>query len=152
VKNDPVSVAIMGGWVGVLASMLFQSTLPIKHITSVDIDDLCRSTAVQMNKLEEMEGRFTAITADMTDISITADVIINTSCEHLTQNQYDAWLCAMPHDSFIVLQSNNYIIPEHIRTHNSVKEFKETSHINVIWEGELVLPLYTRYMLLGKKI
>jgi hypothetical protein len=49
-----------------------------------------------------------------------------------------------------VLQSNNYIIDEHIRPASSLQEFKEQSHINVIWEGELELPLYQRWMIIGK--
>jgi len=49
-----------------------------------------------------------------------------------------------------VLQSNNYIIDEHIRPASSLEDFKEQSHIDVLWAGELELPLYTRYMIIGK--
>jgi len=147
------SIEICAGWVGVLASMLFQSNIPITHIASYDIDPTCKPIAEEMNKLEEIAGRFRASVVDISQpMHMSADIIINTSCEHLTQEQYDSWLTYTPKDSLLVLQSNNYDIPEHVRTHNSVEEFKEASHINVIWEGELVLPLYTRYMLLGKKI
>lgn len=145
-----VTVDIHGGWVGVLASMLFQSNVPIKSIRSVDIDPSCESIATMMNKKEEMVGRFRAVTADMCAIRSDADVIINTSCEHITQEQYDLWLSGMPHNSLLVLQSNNYNIPEHIRIANSLDEFKQQSGINVLWSGELELPLYTRYMVIGK--
>jgi hypothetical protein len=87
----------------------------------------------------------------MCEIRSDADVIINTSCEHITQDQYDLWLSGMPHNSLIVLQSNNYNIPEHVRIASSLEEFKVQSGINVIWSGELVLPLYTRYMIIGKQ-
>ena len=79
VTDDPITVDIHGGWVGVLASLLFQSTIPIKHITSLDLDPLCKHVAVLMNKKEEIEGRFQAVTADMCRTTSTADVIINTS-------------------------------------------------------------------------
>lgn len=145
-----VTIDIHGGWVGVLASMLFQSTIPVKNIRSIDIDPTCEETANMMNKAEEMVGRFRAVTADMCNIRSDADVIINTSCEHITQDEYDLWLSGLPHNSLLVLQSNNYDIPEHIRWAKDLKEFEEQSHINVIWSGELKTQLYTRYMIIGK--
>jgi hypothetical protein len=104
-----------------------------------------------MNKGEEIAGKFRAVTADMCSIRSDADVVINTSCEHITQDQYEVWLSGMPHNSLLVLQSNNYDIPEHLRTANSLEEFKSQCGIRVIWAGELVLPLYTRYMIIGKQ-
>ena len=146
---SPVSIDIHGGWVGTLASMLFQSGMPIKNIRSVDIDPDCESIATTMNKIEEMDGKFRAVTSDMCVIRSDADIIINTSCEHITQEQYDLWLSGMPHNSTIVLQSNNYDIPEHVRTADSLDHFIEQSHLKVKWAGELKLPLYTRYMIIG---
>ena len=145
-----VTVDIHGGWVGVLASMIFQSDIPVTNIRSIDIDSSCESIAVNMNKLEEMVGKFRAVAADMCEIRSDADVIINTSCEHITQDQYDLWLSGMPYNSLLVLQSNNYKIPEHVRTAASLEEFKTQCGINVIWAGELELPLYTRFMVIGK--
>jgi hypothetical protein len=151
VSSKPVSIDIHGGWVGTLASMLFQSKFPIATIRSVDIDPSCESIATMMNKKEEMAGRFRAVTSDMCAIRSDADVIINTSCEHITQEKYDLWLSGMPHNSLVVLQSNNYNIPEHIRIANSLEEFKQQCDINMLWAGELELPLYTRYMIIGKQ-
>jgi hypothetical protein len=149
--NKFVSIDIHGGWVGVLASMLFQSDVPIINIRSIDVDPTCEPIAVNMNKIEEMSGRFRAITADMCEIRSDADVIINTSCEHITQDQFELWKSGMPHNSLLVLQSNNYNIPEHVRTAKDLEEFKQQCNIDVIWAGELVLPLYTRYMIIGKQ-
>jgi hypothetical protein len=147
--NKFVSIDIHGGWVGVLASMIFQSDIHVTHIRSVDIDPTCEPIAIMMNKKEEMVGKFRATTADMCDIRSDADIVINTSCEHITQDQYDLWLSGMPHNSLLVLQSNNYTIPEHVRTAQSLEEFKSQCNINVIWAGELELPLYTRWMIIG---
>jgi hypothetical protein len=149
--NKFVTIDIHGGWVGVLASMLFQSDVPVVNIRSIDIDPVCEPIAVNMNKIEEMVGKFSAITADMCAIRSDADVIINTSCEHITQEQYDLWLSGMPHNSLFVLQSNNYDIPEHVRIANSLDEFKKQCNIDAIWAGELELPLYKRFMIIGKK-
>jgi len=143
------SIDIHGGWNGVLASLLFQKVKDIKNIRSLDIDPACEEIASTMNKLEEMQGRFHAITADMCAVRSDADVIINTSCEHITQEQYDLWISGVPYNSLIVLQSNNYDIEEHVRIANSLEHFVEQSQLEVRWAGELKLPLYTRYMIIG---
>ena len=144
------SVDIHGGWVGTLASMLFQSNIPVTTIRSIDIDPTCEAVATMMNKKEEIEGRFRAITSDMCSIRSDADIIINTSCEHITQDQYDLWLSGHPHDSLLVLQSNNYNIPEHVRIAKDLKEFEEQCGITILWSGELDLPLYKRFMVIGR--
>lgn len=149
--NKFVSIDIHGGWVGVLASMLFQSDIYITNIRSVDLDPTCEPIATMMNKKEEIVGKFRAITADMCNIRSDADVIINTSCEHITQDQFDLWKTGMPHNSLLVLQSNNYDIPEHVRTAATLEEFKTQCNINVLWAGELELPLYKRFMIIGKQ-
>lgn len=152
IRDNPYDIDIHGGWVGTLASMIFQSPLPVKHIRSIDIDPSCESVATMMNKGEEIEGRFRAVTADMCTIRSDADIIINTSCEHITQDQYDEWISGHPHNSLLVLQSNNYDIPEHVRISNNLNEFKEQCGLGkILYEGELKLPQYTRYMIIGKK-
>ena len=146
----PVSIDIHGGWVGTLASMLFQSGIPIKNIRSVDIDPNCQATATMMNKQEEIIGKFCAVTANMCEIRSDADIIINTSCEHITQHQYELWLNKLPQESLIVLQSNDFDIPEHIRIAENIEKFKLQSKLSkVLYQGELDLPKYKRFMLIG---
>lgn len=149
--NSCPNVDIHGGWVGVLASMLFQSGMYIDHINSIDIDLKCEATANLMNQLEFQSGRFKAYTMDMCTFRSDADIIINTSCEHITQDDYDLWLTGMPHNSLLVLQSNNYDIPEHVRTAKDLEHFKEQCHLEkILYAGELILPLYKRFMIIGK--
>ena len=145
-----VTVDIHGGWVGVLASMLFQSDVPVLSIRSVDIDPSCEPIANNMNKMEEMVGKFRAVTADMCEIRGDADVVINTSCEHITQEQYNLWLSGMSRNALLVLQSNNYDIPEHVRIAKDLEDFKNQCCIEILWAGELELPLYKRFMIIGK--
>jgi len=149
--HDQVSIEIHGGWVGVLASMLFQSNISVNKICSIDIDPSCEAIATLMNKQEEIDGRFNAMTTDMCSLISFVDVVINTSCEHVTQAQYEQWLRNRNKDQLLVLQSNNYKIDEHVRTAESLAEFVEQSHIDVLWAGELELPLYTRWMIIGKQ-
>jgi hypothetical protein len=149
--NKPATVSIHGGWVGVLASMIFQSGLPVKYIESIDLDPTCESVATMMNKLEEQDGKFKAITADMCTVPLRSNIVINTSCEHITQEEYDLWLSGLPQNSLIVLQSNNYNIPEHVRWCKDFDEFKSQSNLKLLWGGELPTQLYTRYMIIGRK-
>lgn len=146
-------VAIYGGWNGVLASLLYNSEIGIIHITSVDIDPACEEIAKTMNKRHEMRGTFTAVTADMCKyVMEDAEIVINTSCEHITQEQYDRWLSLQPADALIVLQSNNFVdCHEHIRCPKDLEEFVEQSHLAVIKEDCLNLPKYDRYIIIGKK-
>lgn len=147
----PVTIDIFGGWNGVLASMLFHAPFPVKSIRSIDIDPACEETANTMNKIEHIKGTFRAVTADMCNLRSDADVCINTSCEHITQDQYEQWLTCLPHNSLLVLQSNNYNIYEHIRTADSIEQFIEQSNLDVYMSDTLKLPLYDRYMIIGKQ-
>lgn len=149
--GKPVTIDIFGGWNGVLASMLFHAPYPVKSIRSIDIDSKCEEIAHTMNKIEHTAGKFHAVTADMCNLRSDADIAINTSCEHITQEQYEQWLTCLPYNSLIVLQSNNYQIDEHIRIAHSLDEFIQQSELNILFFGELELPLYKRFMIIGRK-
>jgi hypothetical protein len=145
-------VVIHGGWYGVLASLLFNSNINVKKITSIDIDPDCEKIAFTMNKRYEIAGKFKAITADMCDYVYDANVVINTCCEHITQEQYDKWLNNVPDGALIVLQGNNYFDhPEHIRCSTNLNEFVNISNIKSLWASEMELPKYKRFMMIGKK-
>lgn len=152
VPVKPLNIVIYGGWNGVLASILFNSKISIQSITSVDIDPLCESTAYTINKRYEMQGKFSAITADMCDFKTDADLVINTSCEHITQEQYDQWLSNQPDDATFVLQSNNYFdLDEHIRCSIDLTDFTKMSKIKPFFRGTFPTSKYERYMIIGKK-
>ena len=99
-----------------------------------------------------MEGRFRAVTADMCQYSEPADVIINTSCEHITQLQYYEWLHNQNSDSLYVLQSNNYVdLDEHINCSEDLIHFEQKSKLRVLFSDRLELPKYDRYMIIGSQ-
>lgn len=145
-------VVIHGGWNGVLASLLFQSGISIRKIISTDIDPSCEETANTINKIEEMAGRFKAVTCDMAEYEydFQPDIVINTSCEHIDQHTYELWLSKIPTGSVTVLQSNNYFdLDEHIRCAHDIEDFKQQSKIISKSQHELELPKYKRFMLIG---
>ena len=149
--NESADITIYGGWVGVLASMLFQSDIPINKIESVDIDINCLDTALTMNKIEEMQGRFRSVCRPMETYPNFGlnPVAINTSAEHITQEAYRQWIELLLPNTLIVIQSNNYEIEEHCRIAHSLDEFRQQCGLKELWAGELKLPLYTRYMIIG---
>jgi phospholipid N-methyltransferase len=155
VNSNENNIVIHGGWNGVLSSLIFQSQIKVKNLISIDIDPDCEEIANTINKIEEMEGRFTAVTCDMSDYnySFYPDIVINTSCEHISQQTYEKWLSKIPDSSIIVLQSNNYFeLTEHIRCANDVNEFIDQSKINILNSYTLKLSKYDRFMIIGTKL
>jgi hypothetical protein len=154
VSMDINNVVIHGGWNGVLASLLFQSDIVVDKIVSIDIDPSCEETANTMNKIEEIAGRFKSVSCNMAeyDYEFYPDIVINTSCEHITQEVYETWLKKIPNNTLIVLQSNDYFeLSEHIRCAENLENFKDQSKINVCSAMTLELPKYNRFMLVGYK-
>lgn len=150
-----LNVVILGGWNGVLASMMYNSGLPIKNIVSVDIDESCKDTALMINKRQEIESRFTAVTADMCkyEYSDKTDIFINTSTEHLTPDQYYKWIKKIPYDKLVVLQNNNYRdLPEHVNCYDTADDFANHCGLyKILYVGALDLPLYDRFLVIGYK-
>jgi hypothetical protein len=146
-------VYLYGGWYAMTAFLLLsRGEFKMQKIRSIDIDPKCEEIANTMNKIELMKGNFHAVTADMCNLRSDADVAINTSCEHITQDQYEQWLTCLPQNSLLVLQSNNYKIHEHIRISEGLDDFVEQSQLSkVLYCDKLDLPLYDRYMIIGYK-
>jgi len=149
------NIVIFGGWNGVLSSLLFNSKLEINDIRSIDIDPSCEEVANMICKRQEMEGNFNAITCDMCtyEYEYVPDLVINTSTEHITQEQYNIWLDRVPQGTAVAIQNNNYVdIPDHIRCYNNIEEFEKTSGLSKVYTRDtLELPLYNRFLLIGRK-
>jgi hypothetical protein len=90
------------------------------------------------------------ITDDMYRHHYTEDVIINTSCEHIKDVR--EWISVIPLGRLVVLQSNNYLGGDgHVNCVQGREEFvKQTGLSKILYSGERVLPMYTRYMVIGK--
>jgi hypothetical protein len=77
------------------------------------------------------------------------DLIINTSAEHMDEE----WFYNIKQDSIIAIQSNNLLdIPEHVNCVTSIDAMKKKFKMSeILYEGELQLQGYKRFMLIGKK-
>ena len=164
-------VFLCAGWYSTLATMIFESDIKVDRIRSFDIDDSCYSIAETFNKpWVKDEWRFKATTQDIFDIDFnlhtytvkradgstcelteSPNTIINTSCEHI--ENFSDWYAKIPQGKLVVLQSNNfYEVEEHVNCVGTVEEFKNLAPMeNILYSGELELPKYKRFMLIGYK-
>ena len=168
------TVFLCAGWYATLATLLFENhRIRLDKIRSFDVDDSCWKIAEIFNKPWAMEDwKFKATTADIMDVQYNdwgwtfntkrkdgstaeltevANTIINTSCEHIAD--FDTWYNKIPEGKIVILQSNNYDeLPEHVNCSKTLKHFqKATPMKEVLFQGELYLDKYSRYMRIGIK-
>lgn len=135
------SVVVVGAWFGTLALML-KKKMPGLKVTSLDIDPRCEIFIKNMGEI--------ATTRDMYDYLYTEDVVVNTACEHIKDVRH--WLDLLYPSTLVLLQSNNFFeAPDHVNCVASKEEFEAQVKLKeVLYSGELVTPMYTRYMIIGK--
>jgi SAM-dependent methyltransferase len=156
VGSSPGRVLILGGWVGALSAVLLHDRrFDIERVTSIDIDPHCAPVAEALNATNFRTGRFAARTADMLSLDYAgddaADLVINTSCEHLPD--FERWFARVPKDQLVVLQSNDYFAcAEHVNSVADLATFRAQAPLSdVMFAGERKLRRYTRFMLIGRK-
>lgn len=168
---DLETVFLCAGWYGTLAVMLFESGIKIDKIRSFDIDSTTVDIAETFNKpWFTDQWRFKALVENIYNINYEThtwqywsnannrmsypitdvpNTIINTSCEHL--EDFIGWYNKIPYGKLIVIQANDYHeVEEHVNTYNTLEEFSATAPMTTtLYEGELKLPKYTRFMKIG---
>ena len=158
VDEKPGKILLLGGWYGVLASLLLDHPeFAQSRVTSLDIDPSCEAIARSVNRSFVDQNRFDAQTADMFlfDYAAWLDtgnaLIINTSCEHISD--FDAWLASVPAGTQLVLQSNDYYsCDEHVNCVDTLEDFQRQAPLSELrFSGGLKLKKYTRFMLIGRK-
>lgn len=144
-------ILLVGGWYGILPAMLFDdSRFELGRITSCDIDPHVEQVAKALNR--PFCARFEAMTADMYALDYVAqdaDLVINTSCEHIADLR--GWLALVPRGTWVLLQSNDYFSePTHISCVPDLDAFKAQAGLaEEIFAGALKTKNYTRFMLIG---
>ena len=147
--------AIYGGWYGVAAFLLLsRGKFNVEKIRSYDNDPACESVADMINEnWVWQDWRFKAFTEDCNKIQTGADLIINTSTEHFSSQEW--WDNILP-GTAVALQGNNMQHDDHVNTTNTLVEFCNQFPLEQeLYRGELdfVYPdwSFTRYMLIGIK-
>jgi ribosomal protein L21E len=144
-------IAILGGWYGVFAAMLLDDNrFQVGEIESIDIDPSVAAVAETLNA--GANGRFKAVTGDMYRLdyaALGADLIVNTSCEHIADLR--GWLDLLPRGTNVLLQSNDYFSePSHINCVESADAFERLAGLAALkFSGALPMKKYTRFMLIG---
>jgi len=165
------TVYLCAGWYATIVPMFVENGIKFTKVRSFDTDPDVWKIAEKFNKELLLDSwKFKAQTKDIMDIDYvettyetikgtgdievlkdTPDTIINTSCEHITN--FTDWYNKVPDGKLLILQTNNYFeIEEHVNCVSNIQEFAEmTPMSNVLYEGELPLDKYTRYMRIGYK-
>ena len=164
------TVFICAGWYGSLATFLFESDVRLDKIRSFDIDESCAGIAETFNRLKTMDGwkfkastldilgmdyptTYTTYRSDNTVLELTEmpNTVINTSCEHI--ENFAEWYDKILAGTLIILQTNNFFeIPEHVNCSIDLDDFSRVTPMKeVLYQGQLELSKYTRYMRIGIK-
>lgn len=167
------TVFLCAGWYATLSVMLFESDLKVTKIRSFDINPETVEIAEIFNKPWFTDKwKFKALVEDINDIDYNShkwqfwsktnnrmshpivdspDTIINTSCEHV--ENFSNWYNKIPQGKLVILQSNDYTeIAEHVNTSSTLEEFSKTVPMTeTLFEGQLELEKYTRFMKIGFK-
>jgi hypothetical protein len=170
---DLGTVFLCAGWYATLSVMLFESNIKVDRIRSFDIDPTTVDIAETFNKPWFVDQwRFKALVEDINNIDYnshtwqywsnsnnrlsypitdTPNTIINTSCEHI--ENFSEWYDMIPTGKLVVLQSNDYFeVEEHVNCSNNLNNFSNSAPMtNTLFEGELSLQKYKRFMKIGRK-
>lgn len=145
---------VFGGWHGLAAMYLIDNIPELSLVYSID-----KNQKNQLNgeTLTNNDRRIAFQTYDMENFPIrgynpiNTALVVNTSVEHITQEQYNKWIKAVPPRTWIVLQGNNFDShKDHVRTAKSLEHFLEINPLDTTWySGELDCKQFTRYMVIG---
>ena len=133
----------LGGWYGLMAHKLGGAV-------SVDIDPGCKAYGKMIHPT--VQFRTDDAFNYMMKYSNKHDLIVNTSCEHMEQEDLSTLIEIKRPDAVLVLQSNNYYdVAGHINCKESLDEFiSEYDFKEIIYKGSLNLGDYDRWMVIGK--
>lgn len=125
------NIYIFGGWYGLLSALILDEYPSFaKHIYNIDINPICEQIGPEFTGYD---SRITFVTADMATYQYTeADVVINTSTEHVSQETYDAWFDRIPKMAYVALQGCDLVHEQHIRPMNDIAHFLKCNRIQEI--------------------
>lgn len=147
------SVCIAAGWYGLMAHLIREKT--DNDIVSFDIDDQCKKIGRQIFSESNIDFR----TKDMQEFNPQTlkkfDIIICTSCEHITDLMLWKFLENRKKNCLVALQSNNFDSPNqddgHINIKQSLKQFENDVGLQKILYSETrpMHPDWERYLVIG---
>ena len=145
--HDP-SILILGGWYGsYLVPMLNQTIKPSK-IYFNDVNENCLRVAKKLHRPSNIS--FHCFDATTPYSHFNADIVINTSCEHMSE--YTEMLREGPQCLYVLQTCDNRNDPGHINTSSSTEEFLEKLHLSKVRTTvRRNLGHKNRFMVIGQK-
>ena len=161
-QDHRLRIACYGSWYGWLSFFLFlRGKLPIEKVVCYDSDADAIAKARVIHEAFVMQGRFDSHALDVNDLALSTmnehlggspDLIINTSTEHFTSDQ---WFENLPRGQWVALQACNMNIHDHVKKVNSEKEMVERfalREVAFIGTKSFRYPTwgFKRFMLIGR--
>lgn len=141
------NVLYIGSWIGFLTHYICDN-YPRCTVTELDIDVRCKLISQRFNS--QFTNYITSYTSDVECFGYlnNYDTVINLSCEHIASN----WIDKLQKGTTVVLQTNNFEIPEHVNTCETLDEMREKYQLSETYYAEAtVLNAYTRFTLADKR-
>jgi hypothetical protein len=157
-RDGPIEhVLVMGAWYGIAGLLMKEHLGKDVTVWNVDSDYQCEIYGPMLHKDIEHCQNIYWQHDDAIDYFIERSqnfqLIINTSCEHMEQEDIEMIIRLKKPNCIVCFQSNNFHNEaEHINTHNSIEEFEKSLGLTrVFWSG-FTTPenaQYQRYMVIG---
>jgi len=152
-QDNLTHVVILGSWYGLTSLMLSRRLSEKIEIRNIDSDIEASIIGKQLTRGIDGNIQFTHDDAGeyFFEKSDKFQLIINTSCEHMEQDDLSLIISMKPRDTLICFQSNNYdSVQSHINTHPSLESFVESLGLYKVLHSEtLKMENYDRYMVIG---
>ena len=137
----------IGSWMG-FKTKLFSDYCKLT-INELELDERCKAVseiwnADNKNYKEHIQGDATKLDKEFYKNFTT---IINCSCEHMS----DEWYYNVPDGTVMLLQSNDFDIPQHTNIVKNMKDMKEKYKMKYIYSSTLQCTVYKRFTLAGIK-
>ena len=154
-KNKFIDIASIGSWYGFLPYIIKQD-LEFKLISEIrcyDVDDTAKKIA---RLILGNPDRVNFMTRNIDDVDFSQqrfNIIINTSCEHMSDNQLHNWLLDTRPKTICVMQSTNKFARDHCNTVENINDFvnKFSEHFSKHECFTLDFNNYSRFMIIGTK-
>ena len=150
-NNSDGNILVVGGWYGMMAYQL-RKVWPnaSMNITSSDMDPMCDFYAWELFHDQDIAFDTLDVNEDPDYSDYTA--IINTSCEHMEQEDLLNIIRDKPKDAWICFQTNDYTaLDAHINCWPDAGMFADSLGLEyVAYTGSLNLGDFNRHMVIGK--
>ena len=151
-NNTGGKIYIAGGWYGLQAHLIKQVFKNFYVITG-DMDPMTEHFGHRLFSDTDIEFK---VENCLNSTDLDANIIINTSCEHMDPEDLQNFILKKPKESIIVLQSNDYgELDSHINCVESLEEFCNfvkplLSKEWIISKSQIDLGDFNRFMVIGQ--